>query len=258
MQQESNWDTTFLSILRFLGRNLPIVSFLLLSMFGMLFVYWFFSPPNDSTAQAIALNNNVSFSASIYKAIPDRPVTQRFRQSAGPIRIGIIAGHLGNDSGAVCEDGLTEAEVNANIANQVAENLSAQGIAVDILEEFDDRLGSYYGTAVISIHSDSCAYIHDELTGYKIAGSSLSDSSPLFSCMEQAYQANTQMIYHFNTITAHMTDYHVFRALPATVPAIIIEAGFLYLDREMLTINSHIPAKGISDGIFCYLEKVQQ
>jgi len=48
------------------------------------------------------------------------------RSSVGPLEIltgrgiagrhiGIVAGHDGNDSGAVCPDGLTEAEVNRDI-----------------------------------------------------------------------------------------------------------------------------------------------
>jgi N-acetylmuramoyl-L-alanine amidase len=51
-----------------------------------------------------------------YKEIPSRPVQQRLAQSPGPLRVGIIAGHAGFDSGAVCDDGLTEVEVNATIA----------------------------------------------------------------------------------------------------------------------------------------------
>ena len=32
------------------------------------------------------------------------------------LRVGIVSGHMGHDSGAVCPDGLTEAEVNYKIA----------------------------------------------------------------------------------------------------------------------------------------------
>jgi N-acetylmuramoyl-L-alanine amidase len=50
------------------------------------------------------------------------------------VRIGIVAGHSGPypttgyvDPGAVCEDGLTELEVNQNIANLVVRSLQAAG-----------------------------------------------------------------------------------------------------------------------------------
>lgn len=253
MHQDSSWDSALVFILRLVGRNLPLVTFFVLALAGTLFVYWFFSPPTDSTAQAIALNSNVALSAPIYKAIPDRPVIQRLRQSPGPLRIGIIAGHLGSDSGAVCDDGLTEAQITSDIAQQVAEQLTAQGIPVDILEEFDARLSVYGATAVVSIHADSCVFLNDQVTGFKIASSSFTDSSELEACLEREYQTTTQMRYNANTITEHMTDYHAFRAIPAGVPALILETGFMGLDREMLTTNSHIPAQGIVNGILCYV-----
>lgn len=222
-------------------------------MAGTLFVYWFFSPPTDSTARAIALNSNIAFSAPIYKSLPDQPITQRLKQSPGPLRIGIIAGHMGSDSGAVCDDGLTEAQINADIAQQVADMLTAQGIPVDILAEFDERLPVYGATAVISIHADSCIFLNDQLTGFKIASSSFTDSASLEACVEREYQAATQMVYNANTITEHMTNYHAFRKIPQGVPALILEAGFMGFDREMLTTNSQIPAQGIVNGVMCYI-----
>src|SRR5512146_2377563 len=60
------------------------------------------------------------------------------------LRIGIVAGHNGNDSGAVCynSDGsvaLTEAEVNLKIATIVQKQLVERGYQVDLLNEFDTR-----------------------------------------------------------------------------------------------------------------------
>lgn len=254
LQSSSPWNTVS-PWLRLLGRNLPLVLFLALALAGMLTVYWFFSPAEDSQAMAIAGGGQPS--APIYKAIPAQPVVQRLAQSPGPIRIGIISGHQGSDSGAVCDDGLTEVEVNAQIVELIAANLRAQGIHTDILEEFDPRLNSYGATAVISVHSDSCVYYNDLATGYKVAGSSRTDSTALSICMEQAYLAATQLPYHANTITPHMTDYHAFRTLPAGVPAIIIEVGFMNLDRALLTETPEIPAGGVTNGILCYLDQVR-
>ncbi len=58
------------------------------------------------------------------------------------LRIGIVAGHSGNDSGAVCYDGngnvtLTEADVNLKIAALVQQQLTQKGYQVDLLREFD-------------------------------------------------------------------------------------------------------------------------
>ncbi|MCP5098178.1 MAG: N-acetylmuramoyl-L-alanine amidase [Chloroflexi bacterium] len=242
--------------LRLIGRNIPIVIFLILATAGMIIVYWFFSPVVDNDAEAIAAGTG-ALSAPIYKALPDKPVLQRLAQSPGPIRIGLISGHKESDSGAVCADGLTEAELNLALVEKIAATLRAEGVHTDILDEFDSRLGRYGATAVISVHADSCDYINDLATGYKIAGSSLTDSTSLSTCVEQTYQAHTQLPYHANTITRHMTDYHVFRTLPVGVPAIIIEVGFMNLDRELLTTQSDIPALGITNGILCYLDQIQ-
>ncbi|MEJ5199653.1 MAG: N-acetylmuramoyl-L-alanine amidase, partial [Anaerolineae bacterium] len=81
-------------------------------------------------------------------------------------QIGIVAGHSGNDAGAVCPDGLTEAQVNMAVAEAVVRELRARGATVDLLAEFDERLPGYRGDAFVSIHADSCAV---ELSGYKVA-----------------------------------------------------------------------------------------
>ena len=127
--------------------------------------------------------------------IRDRPVTQRLTQSPGPIRIGIISGHRGNDSGSVCEDGLTEAEVVENIAARVIAGLQTHGITADLLDEFDARLQGYVATGLVSIHADSCDYINDLATGFKIAGSGYTDSSALSICVEGAYRQATPVSY---------------------------------------------------------------
>ncbi|MDP6792846.1 MAG: N-acetylmuramoyl-L-alanine amidase, partial [Anaerolineales bacterium] len=85
--------------------------------------------------------------------------------------IGIVAGHSENDSGAVCPDGLTEVEINQNVAKQVKLRLEEAGFAVDLLSEFDDRLEDYSARALVSIHADSCDYINEQATGFKVAGS---------------------------------------------------------------------------------------
>lgn len=247
------WNSTSPLLLRLLRRNLPIATFLTLAMAGMFTIYWYFSPLSGSAGAVAAASGSDTLSAPIFKPVPSRPIIQRLAQSAAPIRIGLISGHKGNDSGAVCEDGLTEAQVNEDIAGRAAATLRAQGIPTDVLDEFDSRLTSYYATAVISIHADSCDYVNDLTTGYKISGSHVTDSTALTVCVEQAYREVTGLSYHENTITHDMTDYHAFRELPANVPALIIEVGFMNLDRELLTTHADIPAQGIVDGVLCFL-----
>jgi N-acetylmuramoyl-L-alanine amidase len=247
------WD---LPIMRFLGRNILILIFLAVAGSGMLAVYYYFSP-TGGTAEVVAAGSLAGgLSAPLTKPLPAVPVAQRLAQSPGPLRIGIISGHRGNDSGAVCADGLTEAQVVEDIAGRVITSLQERGIRADLLDEFDPRLNGYSATALISIHADSCDYVNDQATGYKVAGSSYTDSSRLSICVEQAYSRDTQLPYHANTITPHMTDYHAFREIAPGVPAIILETGFLNLDRDFLTQRADVAAKAISDGILCYVSEV--
>jgi len=243
------------SWLQFFGRHILILTFLATAMVSMYAVHWYFSP-SVGEAQAVAQASG-GLSAQIYKEVPSRPVRQRLDQSPGPIRIGIIAGHTGFDSGAVCDDGLTEVEVNTTIALLVIENLRARGYTVDLLEEFDPRLAGYSATALVSIHADSCQYYNEFATGYKIAASSYTDSSALEACLERVYRDVTELPYHANTITPHMTDYHAFRTIAPGTPAVIIEAGFMNKDRDILTVQADRPARGIANGILCYLEQRQ-
>lgn len=244
-------------MLRFIGRNVALLAFLAVSTAAMLGAYFYFSPASG-VAEVVAAGSSVgALSAPFSKPVPAKPIMQRLTQSPGPIRIGIISGHKGNDSGAVCADGLTEAVVNENIAVRVVSALQTRGIAADLLTEFDPRLEGYIATGLVSIHADSCDYFNEFATGFKMAGSSYTDSSQLSICVEDAYRRATQMNYHANTITPHMTDYHAFRQLAAGVPGIILEVGFMNLDRPVLEGRPELLAEAITDGIWCYIDQVR-
>lgn len=244
-------------VLRFIGRNVAVLAFLALSVGAMLAAYFYFSPASGAAEVVAASSSAGALSAPFAKPVPPKPIRQRLTQSPGPIRIGIISGHRGYDSGAVCEDGLTEVEVNENIAVRVISALQTRGIATDLLDEFDPRLDGYIGTGLISIHSDSCDYFNDQATGFKIAGSGYTDSSALSICVENAYRQTTGLSFHADTITPHMTDYHAFRQIAAGVPGIIIEVGFMNLDRQLLQQQPDRVATAITDGIWCYIDQVR-
>jgi N-acetylmuramoyl-L-alanine amidase len=171
--------------------------------------------------------------------------------------IGIVSGHWGNDSGAVCSDGLTEADINLKIATLVKQDLVNAGYSVDLLQEFDAHLKGYQGLVLVSIHNDSCEYINDEATGFKVAAA-LSSTVPekaqkLTACMIDRYQKATGLQFHYNSITPDMTSYHAFNEINPLTPAAIIETGFLNLDRQVLTQHTDKVAKGVSDGILCFI-----
>jgi N-acetylmuramoyl-L-alanine amidase len=177
------------------------------------------------------------------------------------LRIGIVAGHSGNDSGAVCLDGngnvtLTEVDVNIKIAAMVQEQLTQKGYQVDLLREYDTRLNGYRALAIVSIHNDSCEYINDEATGFKVAAAlntnDINRANRLTACLVDRYQRITDLNFHAGSITPDMREYHSFREIDPSTVAAIIETGFLNLDREILTKQTDRIAQGVVEGILCF------
>ncbi len=174
-------------------------------------------------------------------------------------KIGIVAGHSGpqNDPGAVCPNGVTERAVNHDIATRVKVGLEANGFHVDLLDEFDPRLQGYQALAVVSIHNDSCQYINDQATGFKVAGAvdtgAPDESKKLVACLTDRYAKRTGLPFHAGSVTPDMTSYHTFYEVNSATPIAIIETGFLNLDYKLLTEQPQKVAQGVIDGIICYV-----
>jgi N-acetylmuramoyl-L-alanine amidase len=204
------------------------------------------------------LNNGLTGSVA-YALLPNRTPQPVYPTptSMGKPRIGIVSGHLGNDSGTVCPDGLTEADINLKIATLVKQDLMAQGYDVDLLQEFDTRLFQYQASVLVSIHNDSCAYINDQATGFKVAAAQSTlypeKAAHLTACLVDRYGKITGLPFHYNSITNDMTKYHAFDEINSVTPAAIIETGFLNLDRQILTQHTDIVAQGVAQGILCFL-----
>jgi N-acetylmuramoyl-L-alanine amidase len=174
-------------------------------------------------------------------------------------KIGVVSGHRGpeNDPGAVCPDGLTEAEINLNVAQRVVRNLQARGYTVDLLDEFDPRLADYEAELLLSIHANTCQDYGEVVSGYLIstADSRVNSGNDqlLVECVAAHYQQASQLQRRFG-LTRDMTDYHIFRQINPITPAAIIELGFMFNDRELLTSSPDTLARGITDGVLCFLE----
>jgi len=173
-------------------------------------------------------------------------------------RIGIVAGHWGGvDPGAVCSDGLTEVEVNLEVATRAKEKLTAAGFDVDLLEEFDDRLEGYEALAVVSVHADTCQFIDENASGFKVAAALASISpekaSRLAACLRSRYEQETGLRFHAGSVSAHMSGYHAFDEIHSDTTAAIIETGFLNLDRQILTQQPDRLAEGIARGVLCFI-----
>ena len=200
--------------------------------------------PGDLSEQLVALLT--AEPAAVIQAGTSRPA----------VRIGIVSGHLGNDSGAVCENGMTEADVNLKIASLVQQKLNALGYETDLLKEKDTRLNGYHAAVLVSIHNDSCEYINDQATGFKVAAAmSTRDTNlanRLEACLRDRYQRTTGLPLH-DSVTNDMTFYHAFNEIDPGTPAGIIETGFLKLDYDILTKKTNLVATGVANGILCFI-----
>ncbi len=184
-------------------------------------------------------------------------VLQRWTALPGlppPWPVALIAGHRGHDSGAVCADGLQEVMITTAVAERAAAYLQRRGAAVTVLDEYDPRLNGLEVAALVSIHADSCI----DLTGFKVAGPAITvipeADRRLVRCLETAYARASGLPRHPQTITRDMTEYHAFQRIAPSTPGAIIELGFLGADRELLRNGQEAMARGVAEGILCFLE----
>jgi N-acetylmuramoyl-L-alanine amidase len=174
-------------------------------------------------------------------------------------KVGIVSGHRGpqNDPGAVCPDGLTEAEINFAVATQVVRNLRSLGYSVDLLDEFDERLNNYQAAALVSIHANTCRDFGERVSGFLVAKAAVRADGGidtlLAECIAQRYGETIGLERRFN-LTVDMTDYHTFREIHPLTPASIIELGFMKDDREILTTRQDDMATAITNGVLCFLQ----
>jgi N-acetylmuramoyl-L-alanine amidase len=175
--------------------------------------------------------------------------------------VGLVVGHWGHDIGAICAESLgghREVDINYNVADLTRQYLEAEGVQVDLLKEFDDHLEDYQASALISIHADTCEFIPEQGTGFKIA-EAVENKRPeqaarLMACLQNRYAAQTNLRYD-HRITPDMTSYHAFSEIDTNTPAVIIETGYMNQDRVLLTEHPELVARGISEGIMCYLNR---
>jgi len=215
------------------------------------------TPPVSTMSPAQSTDPQPSATAAVGQTLDPTPLAN---PSAVPPRIGIVAGHWGHDTGAVCPDGLREVDINLDIARRVVDILQTLGYQAELLEEFDPQLNDYRADALVSIHADSCVDYPNATppaSGFKVA--SVVDSlvpeaeAQLVTCLSQCYAARTGMYFHNNSITVDMSQYHTFYEIDGQTPGAIIETGFMMRDRRMLTEGADLVAQGIADGIVCFV-----
>lgn len=218
-----------------------------------LFTMW--TPTNILVAQENAI---------IPPAATANPIQETVAYQIEPEKkIGIIVGHRGYapegipDPGAVCEsDGLREVDLNLQIATLLRQELMEENFTVELLNEDDPKLQGYEAMAVVSIHCDTCEYLGDEYSGFQIKAAYKQTNQPelserLAACIINRYETTTGLRY-LPTVSQDMAEYHAFEKFADDTPSVILEAGFMMLDREILTENPALIAHGIAEGIRCY------
>jgi len=172
-------------------------------------------------------------------------------------RLGILVGHWGKDDGWICPDGVREVDINLRIGTLAQQELAREGYTVDLLQENDPRLIQYQALALVSVHTDSCDFLGDTASGFKVAPALASlqpeKAAVLTACMIDRYANVTGLNYKYNEVTTDMSSYHPFDEVNSITPIIVIEVGYLNLDRQILTEKPDLLAFGIASGVLCYI-----
>jgi N-acetylmuramoyl-L-alanine amidase len=189
---------------------------------------------------------------------------------SGPRRVAIQAGHWKSDeapdelrrlipqTGAAWE-GVTEVEINLDIAQRVGVILNSKGFAVDILPTTIPV--GYVADAFVALHADSDGV--GENSGFKMAHGARRGpyENALLNDIKDAYGAATALDYDARHVTRNMTGYFGFNwsrfqhAVAPHTPAVILEMGYLSSDddRALMLDRADLVANSIADGIMKFL-----
>jgi N-acetylmuramoyl-L-alanine amidase len=156
--------------------------------------------------------------------------------------------------------GVSEVQVNLDIAQRVAGLLRRDGIVVDVLPATIPP--GYDADAFVALHADGVQ--GTGARGFKLATPWRTSRAAqhLLDSITAEYAAATRLPQD-SSITFNMRGYYAFNhfrnrhAVARTTPAVIIEMGFLTnpTDRALLTRQPDRVAAGIANGIQRYLRE---
>jgi N-acetylmuramoyl-L-alanine amidase len=190
----------------------------------------------------------------------------------GPRRVAIQAGHYQSDeapdelrrlipqTGAEWE-GVTEVEINLDIAQRVGVILNSKGIAVDILPTTIPV--GYVADAFVALHADSDGV--GENSGFKMAHGARRGpyEDALLNDIKDSFGAATGLDYDATHISRNMSGYFAFNwsrfqhAVAAHTPAVILEMGYVSSDDDRALMLDHADtlANAIASGITKFLDE---
>jgi N-acetylmuramoyl-L-alanine amidase len=139
----------------------------------------------------------------------------------------------------------------------VADLLIQAGYVVEMLNEWDARLQDYRANTLISIHTNTCENLGFGANGFNVSAwerSPMVDrDNQLVDCMVNSYAQWTGLPRHFGS-PPDLVDYHAFRKVSVDTPTVIVELGFMFADRQLLTERPDDMARGLFEGLLCFLD----
>lgn len=207
-----------------------------------------FSPGAEYIDQAVDTGNRDTDNAASAQTGPQKIV-------------GILPGHYGFDTGYQCGaeyNFVKENDVNLRLAVLVRDYLEGRGYTVDFLHEFDPALSDYTGLALVSIHSSRCDYTANNQSGFYIttegANKYPSESKRLNDCLTYHYLQNSGLDFLGENYSTDQENLHSFDSVNDYTTISVIHAGYLGNDYRTISERTENLAKGIADGIICYVE----
>lgn len=191
----------------------------------------------------------------------------------GPTKVALQVGHWKNEdfpeeleklrgnTGAT-GGGMSEWEVNYNVAVETQKILEERGVIVELLPATVPP--RYYADVFVSIHADG--HPDTTKTGFKAAAPRrdyTGKAERLVSHIRSEYEEATGLLWDEETITRNMTGYYAFswwryeHSVHPMVVSAILETGFLtsWSDQQLIIYEPEKSALGLANGIINYLEE---
>jgi N-acetylmuramoyl-L-alanine amidase len=110
---------------------------------------------------------------------------------------------------------------------------------------------------LVSIHTNTCENLGFGATGFNVQTTSQAATRDrdirLGDCLAAEYANATGLARHFGS-PPDLVDYHVFREVSVDTPTAIVELGFMFADRNILTQQPDVLAQGVYEGLRCFLD----
>ena len=204
------------------------------------------------------------------------PATISWGQPIGPVQVVIDPGHGGDEQGAVAETGLTEADLNLDLARRTAAELTRRGVAVALTRNGDYRIpisrraalaDALGAEAFVSIHHNSPASAPSPTPGTEVYVQSGSDPSRRLGGL--LYEEVVAELSQFDVEWTSRSDAGVLVVLDGvgedaygiarypTTPSALIELAYLGNPKEVALLVTddyrEAAAGALADGLERYL-----